>query len=234
MLAAAALLSIADPGGEGGEGGIGGGGEHDGDKTPCHTYRVFPAWLQMTHHGTETGDHRAVGSNVLHQVTVRLGEHDVLVQLGPGIVEDLGRAFPAGENLGLLAGEGEGGRITMSSQHWNALKIVLAVTHVKGGSSSLLLRKTAGSGSVSQGGKTLPWSLEDRSKMVFSPVGSSLVCRGPLVLGALGDEDDDEAAMGPAGGRGGLRASANAMRSWHLRFRRDFSAAVDASLAAFM
>lgn len=98
-------------------------------------------------------------------------------------------------------------------------------THVKSGSSSFLLRKTAGSGSASQGGKTLPCSLEDRHKMVFSAVGSSRLWRGPLGFGALGG-----AAVGPAV----LRVSACAMRSRHLALRRDFSAAVGASLTAFM
>lgn len=49
------------------------------------------------------------------------------------------------------------------------------VSYMKGGSSSRLLRKTAGSGSASHGGNMLPWSFEDRSKMFFSAVGTTRV-----------------------------------------------------------
>lgn len=116
--------------------------------------------------------------------------------------------------------------------------------HVKGGSSSLLLRKAAGSGSWSHGGNTFPWSLEDRSRIVFSPVGSVRVCRGPLGLGVL---DDDADAGGAAGvfvvavvgavagvGLWFLRVSAKAMSSRHLRLSRVFAAALGASLTALM
>lgn len=107
--------------------------------------------------------------------------------------------------------------------------VVVVCLYVKGGSSSLWLRKMAGSGSASQGGNTFPCSLEERSKMVFSPVGSWRAWRGPL---GFGGGLDEAAADGP--GEGFLRVSASAMRSWHLRFKRDFSAAVGASLTAFM
>lgn len=69
--------------------------------------------------------------------------------------------------------------------------------------------------------------------MVFSAVERSLVWRGPLGFGAL--EGALERAL--AGARveaGVLRPSARAMSSWHLRFSRDFSAAVDASFTAFI
>lgn len=82
--------------------------------------------------------------------------------------------------------------------------------YVKGGSSSLLLRKTAGSGSASQGKKTLPCSLEERSRMVFSLVGSWRVWRGPL---GLGGGLEEAGAGGGAGAVGVLRVSARAMSS---------------------
>lgn len=73
--------------------------------------------------------------------------------------------------------------------------------------------------------------------MVFSLVGNWRVWRGPL---GFGDDDGlvDEAAAAAAtawvGFVGFLRVSARAMSSWHLRFSRDFSAAVGASRTAFM
>lgn len=117
-------------------------------------------------------------------------------------------------------------------------RMTTRVPYVKGGSSSRLLRKTAGSGSASQGGKTLPWSFEERSRMVFSPVGSSRVWRGCLSLSTFGTGDEAGVACADAGGNGRragvLSVSASAMSSWHLRLRRDFSAAVGASLTAPM
>lgn len=85
--------------------------------------------------------------------------------------------------------------------------------YVKGGSSSLLLRKMAGSGSASQGGKTLPCSLEERSSMVFSLVGSWRVWRGPLGFGAALEEEATGGEGAAEGAAGFLRVSARAISS---------------------
>lgn len=105
-----------------------------------------------------------------------------------------------------------------------------------------MFRKTAGSGSCSQGGKILPCNLEDRSKIAFSPVGRSLVCFGPLTFGAFDDDAGTVVGVEVAGvadrignpAAGVLMVSANAISSWHLRFKRVLWPAVGASLAAFM
>lgn len=200
----------------------------------------------MAHDRTQARNDGAVGSDVLHEVAVHLCNHDVLVQLRSRVVEDLRRPFPASENLILFSRERKRGGVSdmkcqtvTAGEEWmrnTRLLWVLGVSHVKGGSSSLLLRNSAGSGSVSHGLKTLPCNFDDLSKIIFSLVGSSRVCRGPLGLGDLDDDDTDDVGAGGGTDAGPvvLSVSANAMRSWHLRLSLVLSAAEGASLTAFM
>ncbi len=78
--------------------------------------------------------------------------------------------------------------------------------------------KASSPGADSQGGNMLPWSFDERRRMVFSPVGSSRDCWGGRLDSSPGD----------------LRPSAREMSSSHLRFSRARSAALGASVAAFM
>lgn len=196
------------------------------------SYRVALIRPQVTHDGAQAGDNRAVRRYVLDEIAIRLGDHYVLVQLGSGVVEKLGWSFPTIEYFLLPPREGKGRGITLRIKYgWK--EVSSTWPYVKGGSSSLLLLKTAGSGSASHGGNTLPCSFEDRRRMVFSLVGSWRDWRGPLGFGGV---TLGVAVLGGArvAGAAGLRRSASATSSWHLRFSRDFSAAVEASLTAFM
>lgn len=67
----------------------------------------------MAHNSTETGNHRAVCGDVLNEIAVGLSDHDILVQLRTGIIEEVSRAFPTVKDLLLLVRKGEGGRIAM-------------------------------------------------------------------------------------------------------------------------
>ena len=91
-------------------------------------------------------------------------------------------------------------------------------SYLYGSASSDASLKSSSAGADSQGGKMLPCSLDDLSKMVFSLVVSSRDCWGTAVDGDLGD----------------FSCSALAMTSWHFRFSLWRSAWFVASLEAFI
>lgn len=69
---------------------------------PVNAYRILDAWFQMAHGSTKAGNHRTVCGDVLDEIAVGLSDHDILVQLRAGVIENLRRTFPAVKDFLLL------------------------------------------------------------------------------------------------------------------------------------
>lgn len=73
----------------------------------CRAYRVLLIRIHMTHNSTQACYNGTIRGDVLYEIALCPGDHDILEQLWPGVVEKLSRTFPAIKDLILLFREGE-------------------------------------------------------------------------------------------------------------------------------
>lgn len=70
-------------------------------------YRMLLIGIQMPHDRAQACYNGTIRGNVLYEIALCSGDHDILEQLRTGVIEELSRTFPAVKDLILLFRERE-------------------------------------------------------------------------------------------------------------------------------